>query len=530
MADTRKFTAGRYAQASTLGVGIVLAVMLLGIVNYFGWKYHHRADWTTSQIFTLSEKTENILRDLETEVEVVVFMSPEDQLYSPVRELMDRYEAASPQIKVREVDPGKNLAEAQSIVDQYEISQINVVVFDSAAGRKVVQTSDLSEMDYSGMQYGQAPEMTGFKGEQAFTSALLEVTQTSQPKVLFTTGHGELGLDDPGPRGLTGAKSILRDDNIMVEDWATLGETEVSADTDLIVIAGPTSNFVEPEIVMLRAYLDQGGHFLVALDPVFRDAGGLVVAGLESLLADYGVEVGDNIVVDPANPLPFFGAETIFVNSYGDHAITRPLSRAQVPVIIPLARSVSALDVEGYTTTELLKTSSEGWGETNLTDLGKVEKQEEDLEGPVSLGVAVESSPPEPVDTPGFDQIDQIDELEGVGDSGSLDEPGVDLEELAGAAEPQGDPAGSLRMVVIGDADFLSNGQLQNAPNEALFSNIMNWLVERESLVAIPPKKPEQVRLSLTKSQLTRLTWLVLGVLPGLVVATGVGIYFRRRR
>lgn len=519
MAVTRNSNAGRYAQASTLGVGIVLAVVLLGIVNYFGWKYHHRADWTKSQIFTLSEKTENVLRDLDRDVEVVVFMSPQEQLYSSVRELMDRYEAASSKIKVREVDPDKNLAEAQSIVDQYQISQINVVVFDSDAGRKVIQTSELAEMDYSGMQYGQAPEMTGFKGEQAFTSALLEVTQTTQPKVLFTTGHGEMGLNDPGSRGLTAAQSILQDDNVTVEEWPTLGESEVSADTDLVVIAGPTSNFVEPELIMLRAYLERGGHMLVALDPVFTDAGGLVEAGLESLLREYGAEVGDNIVVDPANPLPFFGAETIFVNSYGDHSITTPLAQAQVPVIIALARSVGALEIDGLSTTELLKTTAEGWGESNLTELGKVEKQEDDLEGPVSLGVAIETLRQDAADDFEFEELGALDATE---------EPL--MEDTPETAKGPSEEPPVLRLVVIGDADFLSNGQLQNAPNEALFSNTMNWLVERDSLVAIPPKKPEQVRLSLTKPQLTRLTWLVLGVLPGLVVATGVGIYYRRRR
>jgi ABC-type uncharacterized transport system involved in gliding motility auxiliary subunit len=449
-------------------------------------------------------------------------MSPQEQLYSSVRELMDRYEARSSKIKVREVDPDKNLAEAQSIVDEYQISQINVVVFDSDAGRKVVQTADLAEMDYSGMQYGQGPEMTGFKGEQAFTSAILEVTQTRQPKVLFTTGHGEMGLSDPSTRGLAIAQSILQDDNVIVEEWPTLGKAEVPADADLVVIAGPSSNFVEPELLMLRSHLDNGGHMLVALDPVLRDDGGLVEAGLESLLGDFGAEVGNNIVVDPANPLPFFGAETIFVNSYGVHPITRPLSEAQLPVIIPLARSVVAADVDGLTVTELFKTTSEGWGESNLRELDKVEKQEDDLEGPVSLGVAIESSSPSTSDDADDLQFDE----EG-GPAGSVE--GLDEGEDESPGFPA-DIAEGLRLVVIGDADFLSNGQLQNAPNEALFSNTMNWLVERDSLVAIPPKKPEQVRLSLTKSQLTRLTWLVLGVLPGIVVATGVSIYFRRRR
>ena len=48
--------------------------------------------------------------------------------------------------------------------------------------------------------------------------------------------------------------------------------------------------------------------------------------------------------------------------------------------------------------------------------------------------------------------------------------------------------------------------------------------------MSIPPKKPEQVRLSLTGAELRRITWTVLGLLPGLALAAGVVVYRKRRR
>jgi ABC-type uncharacterized transport system involved in gliding motility auxiliary subunit len=87
-----------------------------------------------------------------------------------------------------------------------------------------------------------------------------------------------------------------------------------------------------------------------------------------------------------------------------------------------------------------------------------------------------------------------------------------------------------MRLVVIGDSDLATNAQLQNVPNATLLANTLNWLVERETLIGIPPKKPEQVRLSLTRSELSRLTWMVLVVLPGLVILTGLTVFLRRRR
>ena len=59
------------------------------------------------------------------------------------------------------------------------------------------------------LQFGQGPSMTGFKGEQGFTSALIELTGGEKPKVLFTTGHGELRLDDFSPEGLSQLEALL---------------------------------------------------------------------------------------------------------------------------------------------------------------------------------------------------------------------------------------------------------------------------------------------------------------------------------
>ena len=65
---------------------------------------------------------------------------------------------------------------------------------------------------------------------------------------------------------------------------------------------------------------------------------------------------------------------------------------------------------------------------------------------------------------------------------------------------------------------------------EAVEFTTMNWLVEREALVSIPPKKPEQVRLSLTQGEMSLVTWLVLLIMPGAAIAVGVSVYLRRRR
>ena len=130
----------------------------------------------------------------------------------------------------------------------------------------------------------------------------------------------------------------------------------------------------------------------------------------------------------------------------------------------------------------------------DLENLDRVELQNDDTPGPVSLAVAVEAD---------------------------ADEEPTPTEQ---------DDGRDLRLLVIGDSDFASNSQMQNVPNATLLANALNWLVDRETLVGIPPKTPEQVRLNLTRAELSRMTWLVLGGLPGLALLFGLAVYLKRRR
>ncbi len=499
MAELKDSTKRQLINTSTLGVGIALVVAIFLIANYFGWKYHQRLDWTGDKLYTLSEKSTKVLEALDKDVEVVVFMSPADPLFGSVSQLLSSYEAASARLSVRYLDVEKNLAEAQSLVDKYEVNSLNVVVFDSGEDRRVLDGTDLADYDYSGLQFGQQPRMTGFKGEQEFTSAIIELVESRKPRVLFTTGHGELDLDDLSPRwDLAGAgapgQGQLRAGKLGQGRRAggtgghrSVGRCRAHLQLHRAGGLGPAQLHRErwADAVSDRSHPGAGGR--------------LVATGLEPLLEEYGVHLGDDIVVDPANPLPFFSADTIFVTAYAEHDITRSLSQAQLPVILGLARSVGMGEpIEELRVTELMMTSVEGWGETDLEQLQQVELHEDDLAGPVPLAVAAEVIEERNLG---------VEALEGA----SVDEETAASEELTPSS-------GDVRLVVVGDSDFATNGQLQNMPNATLLANTLNWLAKRETLIGIPPKKPEYVRLSLSRSEMWKVTWLVLVVLPGLAV------------
>ncbi len=476
-------------RTGTLSAGVLLIAALFLIANYLGWKYHHRFDCTAGDIYSLSENYRNVVKELKSDVELVVFIAPGEELYEPVREILSQYDAASQRITVRYFDPQRNPVEAQQLIQKYGASSSGVVVV-SGTDRRVIDSAEMAEIDYSGMQMGEAPKMTGFKGEQLFTGVLLQLSEGRKPKALFTTGHCERSLDDRQEHGLSGVQDLLARDNYELEEWASRTAGAVPQGTDLVVVAGPTSPFIESEVKAFGDYLNGGGRMLILVDPTLgQTAGsGLVATGLNQWLAGYGVRLGDNIVVDPQGAYPGAPPYTLFPGSYEEeHPITEPLAKSGVPVLLNVARSVGAAPAGGYQVTELLRTTEAGWGETSLAAVENVEKDAQDLPGPVSLGVAVES--------------------------------------------PQEEGMRPLRLVVLGDSDLATNQLVEGMPaNGVLLSNSLNWLAAREALLTIPPKKTEHVRLNMTGDQLGTFYLAVLLLLPGLAVALGTVVYFRRRR
>lgn len=470
----------------TLAVSVVLGLGILFLVNYLASRHYRRFDWTSSGLYTLSEKTEKVLKDLKTPVTVTIFMTDQSPLYPETQELLRRYRAKSPMITVESLDPTRNRARAEALVKEFGIRG-DTVVFKAGDKKKYVTSDQLAELDFARARMGGEPTVKAFKGEQEFTSSILSVTQTKVPKVLFTNGHGERKSDSRGREGFFAVAEQLRRDNCTVEEWQSLGAVAVPPGTDALVIAGPKTSFTEPEIAALRTYVTGGGRALFFLDAeLVPGAGSMSDFGLRPLLADFGLRLDDDIVIDPKNALPMMGPETVFAGSFRPHAITRILEGSHV--VFPLARSVGVLEKPpaGWTANVLVETSAEGWGEIDLKNLESVKKDDNDVKGPVPLASAAESA--------------------------------------------AGEGKTKSRVVAFGDADFASNGGLANAANLYLLSASVNWALERESLVAIPPKAADQVAVTLSRGDIGRMTLVSLLLLPLAAIGLGLAVWVKRRR
>ena len=484
-------TAPQTARRSSTAVAVVLGLALLVGLNYLGGRHWFRGDWTKARIYSLSQTSKNVVSKLGKPVRITVFMTRNSRLYQPVTELLNRYRRLSSQIEVEFLDPERNPARAEALVKEFGIRQ-NTVVFRSGDRKKYVEEDKLADFDFASAGMGGAPEIKAFKGEEAFTSAILDVTENRTTKVYFTSGHGEPALDSQERgRGFAQAKQLLERSNVTVGTWSSLGKADLPADASVIVVAGPRTAWLEPETTALQKYLAGGGRALIMTDPVLPTPGAPAAdLGLGGLLAGYGTLLHTDIVIDPANAVPMVGPETVIANRFGTHPIVRALSAEGLPVVFPLARSVAKTDKPPaeFTQTMLVETTPDGWGETELANLEQeVKKDAKDVQGPVTIAMAVE-----PADA-----------------------------KKAGAKP--------TRLVVVGNSRFATNANIANGGNANLFVNAVQWLAGQEKLVGIAPKTPEQASLSLTRSQVNRIGLFTILGLPAMAVILGVWVWYRRR-
>ena len=479
---------------------LALLVALFIMVNFIASRRYARWDLTKQKATALSEKTLQVLKSLKEPVTVTVFYQPAPGLYGLIKDELAEYERAGPKLKVEYVDPDQDIARAKRLAQQFQIETLNVVIFESGlpaapgsgaqAGtrHKYLSDTDLADYDYSSLRTGGEPHVKAFKGEDAFTSAIINVTQAQTSTVWVTSGHGEKAVDAAEPAGLADVKTALEQQNMSVEPVTLLERTDIPASVKLIIIPGPTRRFTESEAALLTGYLQRGGRVLLLIDP-------LVDAGLEPLLQQWGVVLCNDIVVDPARQLPFVSAANLFVTDYTDHPIVKKMKTLMT--LYPLARSVRPVQSapEGVTVAPLARTSATGWGETKTSVEQFQFNEGEDLKGPVPIAVAAErlSAPP---------------------DGGPQ----------AGAVSSR------ARLVVFGDSDFIINAQLANVGNKDMLLGAIYWLTEQEQLIGIGPRPIESIKLTLTGSQLTRVFWFSLFSMPLTCAILGVGMWWLRRQ
>ncbi len=480
------FTPGR---RWSIGFNVVIIVLLVFsvvvMVNYLSRDYFLRFHLTSQTRNNLSPRTLKFLETLTNQVRVTIYYSKEDPLYTTINDLLGEYNLANSRIKVRTVDYLRDAPAAQVVNAEYKLgasAEKDLIIFDADGKVKILDGKILARYTLEQVPNENEREFrrkpTEFLGEIWFTSALLDVTSPKRLKAYFLTGHGEHQIDsgDEGAGYLKFA-SILEQNYIQVDTLSLLGSNTIPMDCNLLIIAGPSVPFPEPELAKLEEYLKQGGRLFV----LFNALSAKRLTGLEEILSRWGVEVGNGIIVDPDHTSS--GSEVI-VSSFSRHPAVNPLLNTGIYLIRP--RPISRL-------------------ETNRA---------------------------QPADAP------RVEEIAGTCPRSFLDvDPARNRHEFRvmvavekGAVKGIVTERGTTRILVLGDSFCLANNQIEFLANRDFAGYAANWLLDRTQLLeGLGPRPISEYRLVLTNQQIGVIRWLLLAGLPGIVLVIGALVWARRR-
>ena len=493
------FRTARWVRTLNLVLQAVLFVTLFGGLNYLARNHAWRYDLTQHRRYSLSPETLAYLKTLTSPVRIVVTLTPNSdnadvaQAYRDVSALLLEYTYATEadanrRITVEYLDVYQQRREA----DQLGIVQPDTIVLLCGDRRRTVTLAEIYRL--------KGTVKTAFRGEEAFTAAILDVSSPGKKKIYFLTGHGELNPEDVDPvKGLSLLRDELRARNFDVDRLELTEGGKVPADAALLVAVAPQGPYTPAEEEQLRQYLGAGaGRMIVLLEPA-------QAFGLSNLLLDWGILVDDDLIYDTGADNMTEEGDLIVRNFNAKHPITQTLLERLMPLRIGPARSLRPDPGRklgnDLTVTTLAVTSESAWGEVSYR-----------------LHTAPEYNPGYDIknNRPGLEPPNHL--AVAIASERVTARAGLDFSVRGG------------RLVVFGTGDMIANNRIAGPANLNVFLGAVNWTVDRDTQFNIPARPVESFSLSLSAGELARLRRSLLFALPGAALLLGFVVYWTRRR
>ena len=487
-----------------LAMTAVLGLVVVVLVNYLSSRHYRRWDWTSRGLFTLSERSQQALRELDDDVQIYVFLGRDEQDFADVETLLEEYVAVTDRITVEWIDPDRDRSRYQALADKFGIdswlagdvtlSQVPVVV--TSGGRKwKVERHQLIVEDFDSFDDADGHKLD-LQSERALTGAILEVTTGTPTKVCLASGHGEWETGAYGERSFDAVARELEWEKIEVETFEVRKE-DVPGNCDALFVVSPQRLFSEDEVAIVDRYIMGGGNVLLAFDPVLKNEA-LAPTGFEASLEARGILLGQDLVIenDTAQQLPGNPGDLFLATNLGTHRLVDGIRKRGGGLLIAVARSVRT--AEGSDTEVLFRTSPQAVAESDLERaLNPDKKGQSTSSSAVPLAVAWEYVPP----------------------------LGEDLKPV----ESEGAEPG--RLLVVGDGDWMSSELLENPQlsNIDFLSATAGWLTQREALINIAPRKTKAQAVIMSDEDLQNLLFRVVVLLPLAAFIAGFGVWWSRR-
>ena len=467
---------------------IVFILILFGSINYLSLRHFKRIDLTQNHAYTLSAETLSYIESIKTPIKIYVTLTDDEngghfnQAYNDVKGMLREFVYAARNNPENHITfDFINIFQERKKAEALGLEHSDVVVFTSGDKRRTIFPDELYNT--------QNNKLNQFKGETAFTSALLDISNQQQQVLYFLTGHGEMGLDNVNRiRGISQLEGLLKIRNFETRTLDLNATGKVPQDANMVFLISPQAALYPTEQEALRQYLaSTAGRLMIVLDPGRQH-------GLDDLFFEWGI-LADDVQVIESDPDYLINGGDLLIKRFAPHPVTQVLIENSLPILTGRARSVRAdpgrpLD-ESLTVTELMGTSDRSWGERNYTDVEVVAYNAgTDLAPPIRIGTISERK----------------------------------VDSSLGIKIPGG------RVITLGTSDFLSNNRIALAGNLTFFLNTVSWALDHENLLNIPPRQVENLQLVISQKQLNFTRIAIVAGPPVVIGLLGLLVFMFRQR
>lgn len=517
---------GRYGVNSLIMLAAFLGIII--VANAVSFSNNARMDVTATNQYSLADRTEQLLDDLEQEIEVIAFYKAEISIppggsasgayqllnrENKVRETFREFEAARPtKFHSSFVDPDVNPQRVNQYFGTTPIAFVNESI--------VVKLKDGDTLDVI------QPKDAGYSHlEQDLVTSILLVTGQEKKAIYFLAGHGERSIGGTDSDSYSDVRTGLEQDNYRVDTlrW-NKSEEQVSVPDDaaLLIVARPTDNLPEAHAQVLNRFLQgknadgsdrpSAGRLVFLADPDTPET-------FRQFMATWGVVISTGYIRDLDGSLPG-NPHTLRLETVNPMELPREII-AQIPrdvletlleITTPKGDSLDLVHMPGAAA---LQSFDDGTGLRQPVPLAFSSANSYVIQDTERTEPRTDpENDPDPVGP--FTPVTFVRALGPIGMAPPSDPASITENEIAS-------------MVVMGDSDFIANSFYDRGSGKDLFLNSVNYLVGDHSLVSLRPKALTTREFNVDRNQENFVKFSSWLLLPGLMALMAALVWWVRR-
>ena len=521
-------------------VAVVITVVFIAVVVFVNLiaeiltdKKNLKLDLTAQKYYEVSQDTIDYIKDIKKDVVIDVMYQKENfeksSYMKMVLETLNKYQQNSDHIEVEFHD----IVSEPDVINKYSdvysgtIQQGSIVVACGDRVKVISSIDDLFTIDTSSYYQTGSSTITGYKGEQELTSAVMSVTDANPKKAAFITGYnGSSIYHSYNSNAVNSLYNLMNKNGYEISQIDILNDDLSPDDYDIVVLPAPVNDLTTDCISKLDDFLYNGGKLdrnMIYIADIFQ----YKTPNIDDFLEIWGIEVGDSVVYESNADknqkvtISTGSAEAPIVSSVDDD-FTSGLSNTKLPIVAPVSRNINLLFDANVdrTTDSLLQTSDTAYlYPLNMKSVDEAKAEAAEQEQAASDAEnSTEATEEETEATTKFD-------------TETAEKAAQNVMALAKKTNTKNNETHTNNLLVIGGMSLVDPNLTSSATynNAEFVVNAINQICGKENGIIIAEKSLTQTTIDITAAQITTIRRIIEYVIPLIVIAAGIFVYVWRK-